>query len=210
MRALVLAAAILLASCATSTPEVGEVSATAPAVADTPIKSPSGEYGLDPSHTSVVWKVQHMGLALYVGRFDKIAGTLTLDAAAPTKSALSVTIDPKSVSTPVPNAERKARFDGEIAKALGEGEIKFVSTSMVRTGAQSGRMSGDLTFNGVTKPVTMDVTLRGEGVNALSQRAALGVAGKTKIKRSEWNMSFASAFAADEVTIEIDAEFIKK
>jgi polyisoprenoid-binding protein YceI len=210
MRALALAAAVMLTSCATSTPEVAEVSASAPAVADTPIKSPSGEYALDASHASVVWKVQHMGLSLYVGRFDKIAGTLMLDGASPTKSALSVTIDPKSVSTPLPNAERKPRFDGEIAKALGDGEIKFVATSMVRTGPQTGRMTGDLTFNGVTKPVTMDVTLRGEGVNTLSQRAAIGVAGKTRIKRSEWNMTFASTFAADEVTIEVDADFQKK
>ncbi len=208
--AMIVAAPLALASCVTATPEVAAPAMNAPAVADTPIQSPSGEYAIDPSHVSVVWKVQHMGLSLYTGRFEKIAGVLTLDGQAPSKSKMEVTIDPKSVSTPLPNAERKPKFDADIAKALGEGDIKFVSTSLVRTGAQTGRMTGDLTFNGVTKPVTLDVILRGEGVNALSRKNALGIAASTKIKRSDWNMTFASGFAADDVTIEIDADLVKK
>jgi polyisoprenoid-binding protein YceI len=213
MRILFIVAALALSACATSTPDVALPAVDAPAIADTPIKSPSGEYAIDTSHVSVIWKVQHMGLSLFTARFNKVSGTINLDAAAPTKSAVSISIDANSVSTVLPDPERTKKFDAQIATNLGAEKtpnITFVSTSMVRTGAQTGRMTGDLTLNGVTKPVTLDVTLRGEGVNMLTQKAALGFAAKTKIKRSEWGVTFASAFAADEVEIQVDADFGKK
>jgi polyisoprenoid-binding protein YceI len=211
-KALILVAALAAAGCATSTPPVPDPGLNAPAVADTPIKSPPGEYRVDPLHTSVVWKVQHLGLALYTARFDKSAGVLNLDSAAPTKSTVTFTIDAHSVSTPLPTPG-KANFDAEIAKGLGADkapEIKFVSTSLVRTGEDSGAMTGDLTLNGVTKPATFKILLRGEGVNPLTQKPAIGVQGYATIKRSDWGVDFAKLFTGDDVVIEIDSELDKK
>jgi polyisoprenoid-binding protein YceI len=215
-RSLIFAAAIAVAAlsgCATSTPVVPPAPADAPAVADTAIKSPSGEYAIDPLHTAVVWRVQHMGLALYTARFDKISGALTLDGAAPSKSKISISIDVASVDTPLPQAAMKAKFDADIAKNLGVEKtpnITFQSTSLVRTGPQTGRMTGDLTMNGVTKPATFDVILRGEGVNTLTQKNSIGVQAHATIKRSDWGVTFASLFAADDVDIQVDAELDRK
>ena len=215
-RSLIFAVALsaaALTACATATPAVAPPAPNAAPVADTPIKSPSGEYAIDPFHTAVVWRVQHMGLALFTARFDKISGTLTLDAAAPAKSKASISIDVASVSTPLPQPAMKTKFDAEIAKNLGVEKtpnITFVSTGLVRTGAQTGRMTGDLTMNGVTKPATFDVILRGEGINTLSQKNSLGFQAHTSIKRSDWGVTFAALFAADEVDIDVDAELDKR
>jgi polyisoprenoid-binding protein YceI len=209
---LIFIAALALAGCVTSTPAVAPPAPDAPAIADTPIKSPAGEYQIDPFHTSVVWRVQHLGLSLYTARFNTIEGALTLDSQAPTNSKVSITIDPNSVDANLPNEKAKQNFDAAIAKGLGadKSKITFVSTSLVRTGAQTGRMTGDLTMNGVTKPAAFDITLRGEGVNTLTQKPALGIQAHGVIKRSDWGVDFASLFAADTVDIEIDAELDKK
>ena len=208
-----IAVAFLLAGCVTSTPAVMAPPTDAPAVADTPIKSPSGEYALDPAHSSVVWRVQHMGLALYTARFSKIEGTLTLDAQAPTNSKVSISIDTNSVDTALAGATAKKNFDAAIAKGIGAEKtptITFVSTKLERTGAQTGRMTGDLTMNGVTKPATFDIILRGEGTNTLNQKPAMGIQAHGTIKRSDWGATFMSIFAADVVDIDIDAELDKK
>ena len=209
-KALIFAAVVALGACATSTPPVADPGLQAPTVADTPIKSPSGVYEVDPRHTTVTWKVQHLGLALFAARFDKTTGELDLDAQAPTKSKISLAIDANSVSTNLPLAE-KTKFDAEIAKGIGADktpQIKFVSTQLVRTGPQSGRMTGDLTMNGITKPATFTVILRGEGTNIFG--TGIGVEAHGTIKRSDWGVSYANAFAADDVTIDVDCELDKK
>ena len=204
------AIALLAAGCATSTAPVAAPSMEAPAVADTPIKSPSGEYNLDPRHTTVTWKVQHMGLSLYTARFDKTSGTLTLDGTSPTKSKVSISIDAHSVSTNLP-MPGKEKFDAEIAKGIGADKtpnITFVSTELVRTGPQSGRMIGDLTMNGITKPATFNIVLRGENTNLFG--IGIGIEATGTIKRSDWGVDYAKAFAGDDVVIEVESDMNKK
>src|ERR1700743_67535 len=62
---------------------------------------PKDKYSLDPDHANVVWQISHLGFSTYIGRFDKIAGTLDFNNAKPEKSKLKVTIDVGSVDTKV-------------------------------------------------------------------------------------------------------------
>lgn len=181
-----------------------------------PIDVPSGAYALDPAHASLIWRVKHLGLSYYTSRFARFDAQLQLNAAEPTKSSVSVTIDPKSVRTDFPFPD-KVDFD----KKLGTGAewlngdkfptISFKSTALVATGARTGRMTGDLTLLGVTRPVTLDVTLVGTAKPGGMMKAhALGFQARGQIKRSDFGWTTGVPMIGDEVELQIDAEFNAK
>lgn len=178
------------------------------------LEVPSGTYALDPTHASVTWKVNHLGLSNYTARFTKFDATLNFDAAKPENSKLTVTIDPKSVRTDYPFPE-KEDFDAKIAgetffDAAKYPEIKFVSTKVERLGSDTGKVHGDLTFHGVTKPVTLDVTLVGAKPHPMQKVGAMGFSATTRIKRSDFGVNALVPMVGDEVMVQIEAEFIQK
>lgn len=178
-----------------------------------PLNVPAGEYGLDKTHGSLTFKINHMGLSNYTARFASFDATVTLDPKAPTNSAVSVTIDPKSVRTNFPFPE-KEDFDKVIAeKFLQAGQfptITFKSTALKATGATTGKLTGDLTLLGVTKPVTLDVTLNGAKEHPMRKIPALGFSATGSFKRSDFGSSALQGPLGDEITVIIEAEFFKK
>jgi polyisoprenoid-binding protein YceI len=198
---------------------VGNVAAgarllTSPDVSTAIAEAPAGVYNLDPSHASVTWRVAHLGLSLYTGRFDKISGALTLDPANPIASKLETAIAANSVSTGHRDGQGQAGFDAKIAKdALGaetHPTIKFVSASAVRATPNSGTITGDLTLNGVTKPVTLDVTYNGGRKHPFNGRYVVGFSGETTIKRSEFGVDDWAMAVGDDVQILIQVEFVQQ
>jgi len=71
-------------------------------------------------------------------------------------------------------------------------------------------VTGDLTFHGVTKPVTLDVTFNGSGPGMLGAGARLGFSGTGQIKRSDFGVNNVRQFAGDEVDLAFEIEFVKK
>lgn len=188
----------------------------APAVLAQAIDAPSGVYALDPTHASVTWRVMHLGLAKYTARFAKIDAELTLDSADPTKSKVFVSIDPQSVRTDFPNPE-KEDFDKKLAtggdwfNGVKFPQIVFHSRSLERLTPTTGKMTGDMTFLGVTKPMTFDVTLNAAmKAHPFTKKAALGFSAVAKIKRSDWGFSTYVPNIGDEVEILVEAEFQAK
>lgn len=178
--------------------------------ADLPI--PSGTYAVDPTHASVIWKVRHLGLADYTARFNTLDATLEFNAEDPAASSVDVTIDPASVDTDYPNAEQKdfnAELRGEQFFNTGEfPAITFKSTSIDITGDNTGTITGDLTLLGVTKPVTLDVTMNGYlEEHPFTKDAALGFSGTTTVKRSEFGLDYGVPYVGDDVKVLIEAEF---
>lgn len=222
---LVLAAAgaIALAACATPT-----ISAADPAVApgtSVPLadvsrvaaEQPAGAYALDKRHASVIWRLRHMGLALYAGRFDEIDAKLTFDPKNPAASTLTATVAVASVSTGLPgDPERK--FDKEIATQVFGSEANptatFVSKSITLTGPNTGDMLGDLTLRGVTKPVTLKVTFDGGRFVQFRGKHILGFSATGLINRKDFAASLANpmanAAASDAVELLIAGEFIQE
>ncbi len=189
-----------------------------PALAQTtPLaEMPAGVYSADLSHSSVTFKVNHLGLSNYTARFTKIDAELTFDPADPTKSKLSATIDPASVRTDFPKPEEKD-FDKKLAQdeswfnAGKYPSITFTSTKIEKTDDKTGKVTGDLTFLGVTKPVTLDVTFNGAYAKApFSEVPALGFSARTTIKRSDWGFSTYVPTIGDDVEIIIETEMHKK
>ncbi len=178
------------------------------------VDAPSGTYAIDLSHASIIWKVNHMGLSNYPARFTKFDGTLKFDAATPENSIVSVNIDPTSVRTEFPDKDKKD-FDAELAtdKAVFNStafpKITFVSKSIIRTGRSTANIVGDLSFLGVTKPLTLQTTYNGSfKKHPFTGVAMIGFSATGKFKRSDFGMAKFIPMVGDEITLAIEAEFM--
>ena len=168
----------------------------------------AGAYALDPDHAVLLWKVDHLGFSIFVGRFDRLAGSLEFDPEAPEASAVEVVVDTSSVSTHVPSLTADLRsstwFDtGRFPEA------RFVSRSVEVTGPDRGTVTGDLTLVGETRPVTFDVTFNGGAPNILTGRHTLGFSASAVIDRSAFGLATLVPAVGREVTLEIHAEFVR-
>ncbi|MEO1206076.1 MAG: YceI family protein [Pseudomonadota bacterium] len=188
--------------------------AVAESVKPAALDVPAGTYAIDPTHASVTWKVGHLGLSNYTARFVKFDAKLDFDPAAMDKSKLTVTIDPKSIRTDYPFADtkdfdKKLAEDAEYFNANAHPEITFTSTAVEMTGEKTAKVTGDMTMLGVTKPVTLDVTLNGAmKEQPFAKKPALGFSASTVIKRSEFGFTKLVPVVSDDVTLLIEAEFL--
>ncbi|MEQ1810922.1 MAG: YceI family protein [Terricaulis sp.] len=205
--------ALIVALAATALVNATSASAqSTPPPADYPIAVdvPAGAYQLDPRHASILFRIQHGGLAWFTARFDTKAATLTLDPADPTHSQLTATIDATSVNTGVLNAQGERNFDQTIGRALGGGQITFTSTAIERTGEHTAHITGDLTLNGQTHPAALDATFEGSGRDILrGGNMVLGFSAQGTIDRTQWGVNDWRAFTGSEVQIVIEAEFVR-
>jgi len=184
--------------------------------AGTPVAElPSGAYKQDPTHTSVTFKVMHMGLSNYTARFAKAEIDLVFNAKEPALSTVTAVIDPLSIKTDYPFAEQKD-FDKELssdANWFNAGKfptITFKSTKVEVTGENKGKVTGDLTLLGVTKPVVLEVTFNaGYAKHPMAGVPAVGFSATTTIKRSDWGFTTFVPAIGDDVQIFIETEFTK-
>lgn len=214
-------AALSIAACseqpAQKAPEAKAPEAAAPAVAEVKSTAPAGAYKLDKTHTSVTFRVNHLGMSRYTARFTRIDGALQFDPANPSAMSVEATIDPKSIETDYPDP--KPDFDAELAgpnwlNAVKFPQITFKSTKVEPTGANTAKVTGDFTLHGVTKPITLDVTFNGGYASAaMDPGARIGFSALGKIKRSEFGLAMGvpapgSTFGVgDDVEIFIETEF---
>lgn len=211
IRSVALATALVIAPLAACAPLQAGV-ALAQGVSTDVAAAPAGAYALDPTHTSVVWRVRHLGVTMYTARFDKAAGTVNLDPRDPTKSSVDVTVDIASVSTGHRDAQGEASFDKKIADTLGVAgtpQARFVSTAVTRTSATTGTVTGNLTLNGQTKPLTLNVTFGGGRTHPFAQRYVVGFSATGAFKRSDFGITQWAGSVGDEVTLLIESEMIK-
>jgi polyisoprenoid-binding protein YceI len=176
---------------------------------------PEGEYVVDLSHASVVWKVSHLGLSSYVARFADFEAAIDYDTSDITQSKVTAKINPLSIQTAYPNAKEKD-FDNILATDkswFNAGEfasIDFVSTSIEMTGEKTAVMKGKLTFLGVSKPVSLDVEFNGAMLRQpFSGKPTMGFSATTTIQRTNWGMSKYAPDIGDEVEVMIEGEFVK-
>lgn len=172
-----------------------------------PAKVPAGEYVMDKAHASLVARVAHLGgFSRYTLRFNGLDGRFTYDPADWRAARVTVSVDPASVDT------RDAAFDRTIAgffDAKRFPAIVFQSTGLEADGAH-GRLNGDLTFHGVTRPVTLDVTFNGVGPGLTGLGTRVGFSGTGRIRRSDFGVDAVRQFAGDDVDLQFEVEFFKK
>lgn len=173
----------------------------------------AGTYNTDPGHTLIGWRVSHFGFNDYFGIFGDATGTLVLDPAKPNASTVDITIPVGKVTT------ASAGLTGHLLRAGKEGgkadffgpapaDAKFVSTSVVAKGT-TAKITGNLTLNGVTKPVVLDTTFSGAGNNPFNKKATVGFHATTTIKRSEFGVNYGIPVISDAVKLDISVAFEK-
>jgi len=192
--------------------------AAAPAEAQAPAEAPAGTYFMDPAHSSVNFRVSHMGLSHYTARFTKVSGELTFDPANPAAQSVTAMIDATSLQTNYPDPA-KLDFDSQVEKEFLDTahfpQITFKSTKVEVTGPKTANITGDLTLHGVTKPVVLQAVFNGGyKPNAYDPMGArVGFSAKGTIKRSDFGISYGipapgtTMGVGDEVEVAIETEF---
>ena len=170
---------------------------------------------LDPAHSLAEFKVKHMMISNVKGQFSDIAGSLELDESDVTRSRAVCSVETASVSTREEQRDAHLRsadfFDAEHFP-----QLTFRSTQVTRKGEEELEVTGELTIRGVTRPVTFHV----EGPTPPAKdpwgNLRVGLAATTKISRKDfgliWNavLETGGIMVGDEVTITIDAQFIRQ
>jgi polyisoprenoid-binding protein YceI len=205
------AAAAVLAAC--SQPAEKAEEPPAPVT----VQAPSGEYALDPHHSTITVRARHFGLANYTLRFNRMSGTLNFNAENPAQSSVEVTVDTTSLDTPYAGDRD---FDAELQNSewLDSGAhptATFRSTSVEQTGPNTGRVTGDLTLRGVTRPATFDVTYNSSWRQhpAGPPISGIGFSALGAVRRSEFGLNVLQpttgpdSGVSDDVELLIEAEF---
>ncbi len=174
-----------------------------------PAQIQAGTYAVDPGHTQVGWRVSHMGFSNYAGGFSDVSGTLELQPKNPAAAKLSVKIPVASVTTTSAKLTDELKGDQWLDAAKFP-DMTFVSTKVVPAGKDHAKVTGDLTLHGVTKPVMLDVTLVGAGVNPLSKKYTVGFEATGTLKRSEFGVKTYVPLIGDELHLTIAGAFEKQ
>ena len=206
--------AVAIAATLTAAPIVAQGPMVAPGSRN-PAAVTGGTYTADPAHTMVVWTLDHMGFSPYSGIFGEVTGALTLDPKQPNAAKVDVTI-PVSKVTTAPAALTQHLFragkDGGKPDFFGPApaDARFVSTTVVATG-QKAVITGNLTLNGVTKPVTLQASFYGAGKAPamMGGKENVGFHATGVIKRSDFGLGYFVPVVGDDVKLDIAAAFQK-
>ena len=168
-----------------------------------------GVYKSEATHAYITFQYMHQGYARPTLRWNDFEATVNLDPANPTASTLNVVIDASSIDSGVP------KFDEHLVSAgffdvANHPKITFNSTSLNQVSLGKGKLMGELTMKGITKPVELRVVLNKVGENFRSKKPMIGISAKTRIKRSDWDLGKHTPIVGDDVDISIEVEFIKE
>lgn len=165
-------------------------------------------FEVDPSHTNILFTISHFGYSNMIGQFQELAGEFTFDKDAPETSQVSLTIQADSLDTD--HEKRDEHLKGPDFLNAGEyPTITFESTDIEVTGESTGKLTGDLTMHGRTRPVTMDVTFNRMAPHPIPAYDGVLVAGfsaRGTIERSEWGVSAYAPNISDEMKLIIEVE----
>ena len=155
--AALLAAAFFLAPTPTADRDVSLPAAPAAGAAGFPA---AGTYTLDPAHSTVGFRIRHMGLAEVEGEFDAFEGSISFDPANISATTVQATVQTTSVDTDVDARDGHLRT-ADFFDVATYPTMTFASTAVQPTGPNTFRLTGNLTLHGVTRPVTLNVTAAG-------------------------------------------------
>ncbi|MCO5197224.1 MAG: YceI family protein [Anaerolineae bacterium] len=169
---------------------------------------------IDFSHSQIQFSVRHMMISKVRGTFEQFNGSINYDEVNPTNTTVDIAVDITSINTRDEQRDAHLRsadfFDAENFPMM-----TFKSTRVEQVNKHNGRLYGDLTIRGVTKPVVLEVTYEGQAQSPWGTTSA-GFSATGKINRKEWNMQWNAALetggvlVGDDVTISIELELVKQ
>lgn len=178
------------------------------ALAAAPALAAPEAYVLDPSHSQIVFSYNHLGYSTGYGMFSGFEGKISFDAEAPAASSVEVSFPVKTMLT-----GWQARFDHFMSKdffdATDDEMVTFKSTAIEVTGEKTAKITGDLTLNGVTKPVVLDAALTQVMEHPMEKKPWAGFTATTTLLRSDFGLGMFAPYVSDEVAVEISIEAMK-
>lgn len=173
-----------------------------PTLADTYVIDTKG------AHASINFAIKHLGYSVLTGRFDAFSGEFTYDPAKPEASTVNVSIDTGSVNSNHAERDKHLR-SADFLNVEKFPKATFVSTKIVLDDKDEFDIVGDLTLNGVTKSITIEVEKVGEGKDPWGGYRA-GFSGETTITLKDFNVKMDLGPASQTVQLELEVEGIKK
>jgi polyisoprenoid-binding protein YceI len=171
-------------------------------------------YEIDSAHSSLQFSVRHLMVSNVRGTFTGVKGTALHDAANPSASSVEATVDVNTINTH--DAQRDTHLKSpDFFDVAAYPTITFRSTKVEKKSDDQFAVTGDLTIHGVTKPVILDVTEVSEQAKDPWGNARIGASVKTKLKRSEFGLTWNAALEAgglmigDDVKLDFEIELVK-
>ncbi len=166
-------------------------------------------YELDSVHSTVAFRINHMGVAPFYGRFNTIGGEFTFDESAPESATFNITIPTESVDSGNEQRDRHLKT-ADFFNAREFPEITFKSTSVAAAEDGSLDVTGDLTLHGVTKSVTVKAIP--VGAKETQQGYKRGFEVQAAINRSDFGMEYGleGDVLGDEIALRFGLEGARK
>lgn len=163
-------------------------------------------YEVDPVHSSVVFKIKHMNVSWFYGRFNDIQGSVVYDEKKPEASSVSVEIATESVDSKAENRDKHLQSP-DFLSVKEFPKMTFKSKSVKKGDKGKLSVTGDLTLHGVTKPLTCEVELVGAAKTQMGERA--GFETTFTIKREDFGMKNMLEGIGNDVQITVSLECAK-
>ena len=187
--------------------------ATAAAAVSPDLAALTGEYTIDPAHSTIGFVARHAMVTNVKGKFLDFSGSLHLDGSDPSASTASLDIKMESIDTG--SADRDGHLkSADFFKIEEFPTMTFRSTKAEALGDEDYRITGDLTILGTTKPVTIDLEFNGAAKDPFGNER-VGFEGKAEIKRSDWGLTWnttletGGVLVSDKIKLNFDISAIK-
>ncbi|WP_282797141.1 YceI family protein [Streptomyces sp. CC224B] len=187
---------------------------TAPAEAGPELAALTGDYALDPTHTTIGFVARHAMVTNIKGSFRDVSGSLRLDGADPSASTAVIEVAMDSIDTG--NADRDGHLkSGDFFKTEEFPTMTFRSTAAEALGGDGYRITGDLTILGTTRPITIDLEFNGAAKDPFGNER-VGFEGRAELLRSDWGLTWNAALetggvlVSDKIKLRFDVSAVKK
>ncbi len=170
----------------------------------------AADYAIDKQgqHAFVTFKISHLGYSFIYGSFKDFDGTFSFDAKAPEASKVNVTINTASVDSNHAERDKHLR-SGDFLNVAKNPTATFASTAVKSTGEGTADITGNLTLNGVTKPVVIAAKFVGEGSDPWGGYRA-GFEGSTTLKLKDFDIQKDLGPASQEVELILSVEGVRQ
>ena len=167
----------------------------------------AAEFRVDPSHSFVRFKIQHLGYSWMWGGFNDLAGDFNYDPADPEATRIEITVQTASIDTNHAERDKHLRSD-DFLDVKKYPTATFKSTKFIPN-AGGGTLEGELTLHGTTRPIVIEVEKIGEGPDPWGGYRA-GFLGKTSLNRGDFGMSYDLGPKSESMDFELGIEGVRK
>ncbi|MGA8482561.1 MAG: YceI family protein [Chthoniobacterales bacterium] len=166
-------------------------------------------YEVDPIHSFVLFKVTRLGAEYVYGRFTGgLSGMVSFDSAAPDKSAVALEVKTDTLDTGFAQRDKDIKGD-DFLNVKQFPVVTFKSKSVQKVTDQQYTVTGDLTFHGVTKPLTVQANIIGQG-KSMKGESLTGVEFHFTLKRSEYGVNYGLPGIGDDVDLTVAVGGVRK